>query len=150
MSKVSSDSLAKMKEVLKAVPSVIAPGLDTVFVAPIGVPLPQTGFGFAMSLYPPRAGGYNLIRAERQWIERIKEGCKRDDMLAGVKRYAEFCKASGIAGTHRVKAAEDFFGRYQHFMEAWSVSSATSKSEKMVSSALSGAAAAKAAFHANK
>jgi hypothetical protein len=132
MSKLSSESIAKMKEAIKAAPSVLNPELDTVFVAPIGVPMPETGFTSAAMLYPARAGGINLVRAERQWIARINEGCTRDEMIDGVKRYAAYCAAKGIVGTHRVKAAEDFFGRYQYFKEAWDAGPSKTKSERVV------------------
>lgn len=123
MSKLSSDSIARMKEVLRAVPSVINPELDAVFVAPIGVPLPETGFDSAMLLYPARPGGINRIRALRQWVARINEGCSASDMTAGVKRYAAYCNAKGIAGTQRVKSAEDFLGRCMYFTDVWAARS---------------------------
>lgn len=46
-------------------------------------------------------------------------------MLAGVKRYAAYARATGSAGTQYVKQAVSFFGPDRHFEESWQAPSAT-------------------------
>lgn len=74
--------------------------------------------------YPKRAGGNSKAAAYKAWKARLKDGVKPDDMLAGVKRYAAYCRATGNTGTQFVKQTATFFGPDRHFEEAWQTPSA--------------------------
>ncbi|MFW5453530.1 hypothetical protein [Thioalkalivibrio sulfidiphilus] len=76
-------------------------------------------FETAWAAYPKRAGDNPKRRAFRAWSARAKEGHTADEMLAGVNRYAEFCRATGKVGTETVKQAATFFGPDLAFLEDW-------------------------------
>lgn len=81
-------------------------------------------FEEAWQAYPKRAGGNSKAAAYKAWKARLKDGAKPEDMLAGVKRYADYVKVTGSAGTQYVKQAATFFGPDRHFEEAWQTPSA--------------------------
>ncbi|ADC71740.1 hypothetical protein TK90_1231 [Thioalkalivibrio sp. K90mix] len=76
-------------------------------------------FETAWAAYPKRAGDNPKRRAFRAWSARAKEGHTADEMLAGVNRYAEFCRATGKVGTETVKQAATFLGPDLAFLEDW-------------------------------
>lgn len=76
-------------------------------------------FEIAWQSYPKRAGGNSKSAAFKAWKARLKDGVKPDDMLAGVKRYAAYTRATGSVGTQFVKQATTFFGPDRHFEEPW-------------------------------
>lgn len=76
-------------------------------------------FETAWKAYPKRAGGNPKPSAWKHWKARLKEGVTPDDMLAGVQRYAAYCRATGNTGTQFVKQATTFFGPDRHFDETW-------------------------------
>ncbi|MFV3027284.1 helix-turn-helix domain-containing protein [Klebsiella aerogenes] len=76
-------------------------------------------FETAWQAYPKRAGGNSKAAAFKAWKTRLKEGVKHEDMLAGVKRYAAYVRATGSIGTQFVKQAATFFGPDRHFEESW-------------------------------
>lgn len=76
-------------------------------------------FETAWQAYPKRAGGNSKPGAFKAWKARLKDGVKPEDMLAGVKRYAAYARATGSVGTQFVKQATTFFGPDRHFEEAW-------------------------------
>ncbi|OMP89771.1 helix-turn-helix domain-containing protein [Raoultella terrigena] len=76
-------------------------------------------FETAWEAYPKRAGGNSKAGAFKAWKARLKDGVKPDDMLAGVKRYAAYARATGSVGTQFVKQAATFFGPDRHFEESW-------------------------------
>lgn len=76
-------------------------------------------FETAWKEYPKRAGGNSKSAAWKAWKARLKDGVKPEDMLAGVKRYAAYARATGSVGTQFVKQATTFFGPDRHFEEAW-------------------------------
>ena len=76
-------------------------------------------FETAWQAYPKRAGGNSKAAAFKAWKTRLKEGVKHEDMLAGVKRYAGYVRATGSIGTQFVKQAATFFGPDRHFEESW-------------------------------
>lgn len=81
-------------------------------------------FEKAWQTYPKRAGGNSKAAAFKAWNARLKDGVKPEVMLAGVKRYAAYARATGSAGTQYVKQAVSFFGPDRHFEESWQAPSA--------------------------
>ena len=81
-------------------------------------------FETAWQAYPKRAGGNSKSGAWKAWKARLKDGVKPEDMLAGVKRYAAYARATGSIGTQFVKQAATFFGPDRHFEESWQTPSA--------------------------
>ncbi|HDX8328219.1 TPA: helix-turn-helix domain-containing protein [Raoultella ornithinolytica CD1_MRS_4] len=81
-------------------------------------------FETAWQAYPKRAGGNSKSGAFKAWKARLKDGVKPEDMLAGVKRYAAYARATGSVGTQFVKQAATFFGPDRHFEESWQAPSA--------------------------
>ncbi|AXO73553.1 helix-turn-helix domain-containing protein [Klebsiella variicola] len=81
-------------------------------------------FETAWQAYPKRAGGNSKAAAFKAWNARLKDRVKPEVMLAGVKRYAAYVRATGSAGTQYVKQAASFFGPDRHFEESWQAPSA--------------------------
>lgn len=81
-------------------------------------------FETAWQAYPKRAGGNPKAAAWKHWKARLKEGVTPEAMLAGVKRYAAYVRATGSTGTQFVKQAATFFGPDKHFEEDWQAPSA--------------------------
>lgn len=81
-------------------------------------------FEKAWQAYPKRAGGNSKAAAFKAWNARLKDGVKPEVMLAGVKRYAAYARATGSAETQYVKQAVSFFGPDRHFEESWQAPSA--------------------------
>lgn len=88
-------------------------------------------FENAMNCYPPRAGGNPKGRAWKAWQARLKSNCTAAEMTEGVKRYFDFCQATGKIGTEFVKQAATFFGPDEHFKELWTIPVAANKQEAL-------------------
>lgn len=71
------------------------------------------------SCYPLRSGDQGWQKSIRACNARLAEGHSWIDMLAGTRRYAEFCRVTGKIGTEFVKQAATFFGPDKHFMAEW-------------------------------
>lgn len=69
--------------------------------------------------YPNRAGDQGWREAQRAAHARISAGHTTDDLIAGAKRYAEYCEATGNTGTQYVKQAASFLGPENHFLLPW-------------------------------
>ena len=95
-------------------------------------------FETAWQAYPKRAGGNSKAAAFKAWNARLKDGVKPEAMLAGVKRYAAYARATGSAGTQYVKQAASFFGPDRHFEESWQAPSAPSGGHNSTIARLSG------------
>ena len=95
-------------------------------------------FEKAWQAYPKRAGGNSKAAAFKAWNSRLKDGVKPEVMLAGVKRYAAFARATGSAGTQYVKQAASFFGPDRHFEESWQAPSAPGGGHNSTIARLSG------------
>ncbi|EPY4930590.1 helix-turn-helix domain-containing protein [Klebsiella pneumoniae] len=95
-------------------------------------------FETAWQAYPKRAGGNSKSGAFKAWKARLKDGVKPEDMLAGVKRYAAYTRATGSVGTQYVKQAASFFGPDRHFEESWQVPSAPGGGHNSTIARLSG------------
>lgn len=70
-------------------------------------------------LYPKRGGGQRWPAAEKAYIARLAEGHTHAEMIAGVRRYADFNTAAGKTGTEFVQMASTFFGPNKSFLEPW-------------------------------
>lgn len=81
--------------------------------------------------YPKRAGGNSRAAALKAYAARLKSGASEVEMLDGVRRYAEFVKATGKEGTEYVKQAATFFGPAEHWKEPWDLPRATGKANKL-------------------
>ncbi|MFV0830219.1 helix-turn-helix domain-containing protein [Klebsiella quasipneumoniae] len=95
-------------------------------------------FETAWQAYPKRAGGNSKSGAFKAWKARLKDGVKPEDMLAGVKRYAVYARATGSIGTQFVKQASTFFGPDRHFEESWQAPSAPGGGHNSTVARLSG------------
>ncbi|EPS5421679.1 TPA: helix-turn-helix domain-containing protein [Klebsiella michiganensis] len=95
-------------------------------------------FETAWQAYPKRAGGNSKPGAFKAWKARLKDGVKPEDMLAGVKRYAAYARATGSVGTQFVKQAATFFGPDRHFEESWQAPSAPGGGHNSTIARLSG------------
>lgn len=69
--------------------------------------------------YPPRAGDQGWRKAVRAAHARIAEGHTSAEFVAGARRYAAFCEASGKLGTEYVKQACTFLGPDKPFLLPW-------------------------------
>jgi hypothetical protein len=69
--------------------------------------------------YPPRAGDQGWRKAVRAAHARIAEGHTSAEFVAGAKRYAAFCEASGKLGSEYVKQACTFLGPDKAFLLPW-------------------------------
>lgn len=80
-------------------------------------------FDEAWKAYPKRSGGNSKPDARKAWAARLKAGIEPEDIVAGVHRYAAFCRAEGKTGTAFVKQAATFFGPGEHWTEEWALTS---------------------------
>lgn len=71
------------------------------------------------AIYPPRVGSQRWGDAERAYAARLREGCKPEEILEGVRRYVRFLKAVGKERTEYVQQAASFVGRNKGFLEDW-------------------------------
>ncbi len=69
--------------------------------------------------YPKRDGDLKWRLAGRHFVAARKRGEPFGVIIAGVKRYAAYCRAKGWVGTEFVKQAASFFGREQCWREEW-------------------------------
>lgn len=90
------------------------------------------GFDLAWKVYPKREGANPKNKAQSCWSARLKEGVTAEHMLAGVARYAAYCKAKGSVGTEYVMQAMRFFGKEQAFNNEWTASSVASAKQSNI------------------
>ncbi|WP_310569844.1 hypothetical protein [Gemmatimonas sp.] len=69
--------------------------------------------------YPKRAGTGAKLDAHKEWTARLRDGVSAEEMLAGAKRYAIFCDATGKSNTRWVMQGERFLGKGAHYTELW-------------------------------
>jgi uncharacterized protein YdaU (DUF1376 family) len=77
------------------------------------------GFEEFWQAYPPRAGGNPKNRAAKAYSARLHEGHTPSEILAGAKRYADFIRDTGKAGTEFVLQAATFLGPDKRFRDEW-------------------------------
>lgn len=90
---------------------------------PRSTPRESAAFAAAWAAYPKRSGSNPKRRAEIAWGARIAEGTASADLIAGVQRYAVFCRHEGKVGTPYVLQAATFFGPDRRWAESWELSS---------------------------
>lgn len=76
-------------------------------------------FEAAWASYPRRSGGNPKPRAWKAWRARLAEGHTPETIIAGIKRYAAYIRATGKEGTEYVKQAASFLGPDLAFLEGW-------------------------------
>lgn len=91
--------------------------------------------------YPKRAGSQPWNRARKAIKARGKEGHPIAEIIAGAKRYAAYCEATGKSGTEYVMQAATFCGPDKPFMQLWDPPA--TKADIRLSSNLEAAAEAK-------
>jgi hypothetical protein len=69
--------------------------------------------------YPTRANRHRWPDAEKHYRARRREGATFEQILDGVKRYAECMKSEGVIGTNYVMQAATFLGTNRGFEEDW-------------------------------
>lgn len=71
------------------------------------------------AIYPTRAGDQGWSKALRAANARMAEGHELAEMMAGARRYRDFCLAKGDMGTEYVKQAATFLGPDKPFLLPW-------------------------------
>lgn len=69
--------------------------------------------------YPSRPGS-SKADSLKAWKKRVKDGADPKVILAGVIRYATYCKASGTDPQY-IKQPATFFGPGEHYLSDWTV-----------------------------
>lgn len=82
-------------------------------------PAPVPEFADFKSIYPKRAGSQPWPDAQRAINARLHEGHTWPEILAGVRRYAEFVRATGKERTETVMQAKRFCGPSKEFLASW-------------------------------
>ena len=93
----------------------------------LGASAPCDGFEAAWKAYPKREGANPKNKAHSCWRARLKDGVTAETMMAGVARYAAYCKVKGSTGTAYVMQAVRFFGTERAFDNEWSASATNVK-----------------------
>lgn len=95
-------------------------------------------FEAVKAAFPKRAGNQPWPQALRACNARLKEGHTWAEMLAGVRRYAAFCEATGKTRTEFVMQAQRFFGPSKPFLEDWTppASKAAAKQSRSIEASL--------------
>lgn len=96
-----------------------------------GASAPCDGFEAAWKLYPKREGSNPKNKAHSCWKARLKDGVTAETMMAGLMRYAAYCKIKGFTGTSYVMQGVRFFGKGMEFENDWSVTAASGKVSMM-------------------
>lgn len=74
------------------------------------------------AIYPKRSGGNPKPKAYKAFTARLKEKVLYSDLQAGLLRYYNFCKQTGILNTAFVMQAATFFGvNNEAWTEEWVV-----------------------------
>lgn len=89
------------------------------------------GFEAAWKAYPKREGNNPKNKAYSCWKARLKDGVTAEEMMAGIVRYAAYCKIKGWIGTGYVMQAVRFFGTERAFDNEWKVNGAANKQSGM-------------------
>lgn len=74
------------------------------------------------ALYPKRAGDNPWPKARKCLSARLQEGHSMEEILEGVRRYANFCKHTEKLGTEFVMQAARFLGKDEKgFLKPWDI-----------------------------
>lgn len=71
------------------------------------------------TIYPKRSGSQPWDRAAKACRARLTDGHTWEQMIAGARRYAEYCRATHKLGTEYVMQAATFYGPECHFLSPW-------------------------------
>lgn len=74
-------------------------------------------FEQAWAAYPQRPNN-SKADAFKAWNARIRSGVSPDSLIAGVERYAAYCKTD-VSDPRYIKQAATFFGPAEHYLEEW-------------------------------
>lgn len=74
-------------------------------------------FERAWSAYPQRPNN-SKADAFKAWSARIRAGASPGSIIAGVERYAAYCKTD-VSDPRYIKQAATFFGPAEHYLEEW-------------------------------
>lgn len=77
-------------------------------------------FEEAWAIYPSRPGA-SKKESFKAWNARLKAGVDVDELIAGVKRYAAYCKAM-LTEPQYIKQPTTFFGPGEHYRADWTPS----------------------------
>jgi len=81
---------------------------------------PEPGeFSEIQRAFPKRAGSHRWPDALSHFRARVTEGSDPKAILAGVRRYAEFIRATGKEGTEYVQQAATFLGKNRGYELPW-------------------------------
>jgi hypothetical protein len=78
-------------------------------------------FGELKKIFPKRAGDQPWPAALQACNARLRENHTWDEILAGARRYAAFCEATGKVRTEIVMQAKRFVGPSKPFLNDWSL-----------------------------
>ena len=90
---------------------------STVAARPNAADAPQ--FEELQIIFPRRAGSQPWHDAKKAINARIREGHTWEEILAGAKRYAAFCRATGKEHSEHVMQAKRFCGPAKPFLESF-------------------------------
>lgn len=65
--------------------------------------------------YPKGLASYNKQLTFTQWLGRLKEGDKAEEMIFGVIGYQKYCVATNKIGSDYIKLPSTFIGKKKHF-----------------------------------
>lgn len=68
---------------------------------------------------PRRLGSHRWDEAAREYVARLAEGVRHEEILAGVVRYAAHVRSAGKENTIYVQQAKTFLGPAREFLEPW-------------------------------
>ena len=71
------------------------------------------------TIYPIRSGSQPWDRAAKACRARLTDGHSWEQMIAGARRYAQYCRATHKLGTEYVMQAATFYGPECHFLSPW-------------------------------
>jgi len=72
-------------------------------------------------IYPARLGTNSKKAAFRKYMRTIRNGSRFEHILAGTRRYADFCAETNIEYTPYVMQAVRFFGINEHWRSPYAI-----------------------------
>ena len=111
---------SQLDRIEKKLDSLIKPKQKKINGVPVARRIYDATFEEIWKLYPPRTGSNPKHAAYNSFNARVKEGSDKNDILEGVKRYAEFCKATGVSSQYIMQASR-FLGRGEEYRNKWAI-----------------------------
>lgn len=84
-------------------------------------PIEPSEFVEIRQTFPKRSGSQRWGDALRHYRRRLSEGEPPDKILDGIRRYRDFCVATGIERTEHVQQAATFLGENRGYLEPWTL-----------------------------